>query len=102
LREERRLRLFENWLLRGIFGAKRDEVTGESRKLHNEELHDLYCSPNIVWAIKSGIMRLAGHVARMEEMGKRPLGRPSCRWEKNIKLDIQKIGFGGVGWIDLC
>jgi hypothetical protein len=66
LREERRLRVFENSLLRGIFGAKRDEVTGEGRKLYNQELN-LYCSPTIVRVIKSRRMRWAGHVARMEE-----------------------------------
>jgi hypothetical protein len=65
LREKRRLRVFENRGLRGIFGIKRDEVQGERRKLHNEELNDLYCSPNIVRAIKSRRMRWAGHVARM-------------------------------------
>jgi len=67
LRDERRLRLFENRVLRRIFGAKRDEVTGEWRKLHNEELNDLYCSPNIIHLIESGRMRWAGHVARMRE-----------------------------------
>ena len=65
LREERRLRVFENRVLRRIFGTKRDEGTGEWRKLHNEELNDLYCSPNIVRVIKSRRMRWAGHVARM-------------------------------------
>ena len=66
LREERRLRVFENWVLRRVFGHKRDEATGEWRKLHNEELSVLYCSPNIVRVIKSRRMRWAGHVARME------------------------------------
>ena len=67
LREEHRLRAFENRMLRRIFGPKRDGVTGEWRKLHIEELNDLYCSPNIVRVIKSRRMRCAGHVARMEE-----------------------------------
>ena len=83
-------------MLRRIFGPKRDEVTGEWRKLHNEELNDLYCSPNIFRLIKSRRMRWAGHVACMEERrgvyrvlvgkpeGKGPLGRPRRRWEDNI------------------
>jgi len=112
LREERRLRVFENGVLRRIFGLRRVEVTGEWRKLHNEELNDLYCSPNIVRLIKSR-MGWAGHVARMGEgrgvyrvlmgkpEGKRPLGRPRCRWEDNIKMDLQKVGCGGMEWIDL-
>ena len=93
--------MFENRVLRRIFGAKRDGVTGEWRKLHNEELNDLYCSPNIVRVIKWRRMRWARHVARMEEErgvhkvlvgkteGKRPLGRHRRRWEDNIKMDIQ-------------
>ena len=92
LREERKLRVFENMVLRRIFGPRRNEVTGEWRRLHNEELNDLYCSPNIVRVIKSRRMRWAGNVARMGEErgvyrvlvgkpeGKRPLGRPRRRW----------------------
>jgi len=88
-------------VLRGLFGVKRDEVTGEWRKLHNEELNDLYSSPNIVRVIKSRRMRWAGHVARVEERrgvyralvgkpeGKRPLGRPRRRWEDDIKMGFQ-------------
>ena len=94
-------------MLRRIFGPKRDEVTGEWRKLHNEELNDLYCSPNIVWVIKSRRMRWAGYVARVGERGvlyrvlvgkpegKRALGRPRRRWEDNIKMDLQEVGCGG-------
>ena len=96
LREERRLRVFENRVLRGIFGPRRDEVTGEWRKLHNEELNDLYSSPNIVQVIKSRRMRWAGLVVRVGERrgvyrvlmwkteGKRPLGRPRGGGEDNI------------------
>ena len=94
--------MFENRVLRRIFGSKRDGVTGEWRKLHNEELNDLYCSPNIVRVIKSRRMRWAGHVAGMGERrgayrflvekpeGKGPLGRPRCRWEDNITTDFRK------------
>ena len=104
LREESRLRLFENRVLRRIFGPKRDEVRGEWRKLHNKELNDLYSLPNIVRVAKSRRMRWAGHVARMGEdrgvhrvlvgkpEGKRPLGRPRRRWEENIKMDLQEVG----------
>jgi len=100
LREERRLRVFENRVFRKIFGPKRDEVTGEWRKLHNEELNDLYSLPNIVRVVKSRRMRWAVHVARMREdrgvrrvlvgkpEGKRPLGRSRRRWEDNIKMDL--------------
>jgi hypothetical protein len=96
LSKECGLRVFENRVLRGIFGAKMGEVTGECRKLHNEELHDLYSSPAIVQVIKSKRMRWAGHVAWVveggglyrvlvgEPEGKRPLGRPRHRWEDNI------------------
>jgi hypothetical protein len=106
LREEHRLRVLENRVLRGIFGPKRDEVIGGWRKLSNEELHNLYCSPSII-RIKSRRMRWAGHVARMGEKRnayrisvgnpdvKRPLGRPRYRWEDNIRMDFREIGWGG-------
>jgi len=108
LREKRRLRVFENRVLRRIFGPRRDEITGEWRRLHNEELNDLYSSPNIVRVIKLRRMRWAGHVARMGDgrgvyrvlawkpEGKRPLGRPMRRWEDNIKMDLQEVRCGGV------
>ena len=113
LREERRLRVFENRVLRRVFGPKRDEVTGEWRKLYNEELSDLYSLPNIVRVVKSRIMRLEGHVVRMGEgrgvhrvlvgkpEGKRPLGRPRPRWEYNIKTDFQEVGEGCGDWMEL-
>ena len=97
-----------------IFGPKRDEVTGEWRKLHNEELKGLYSSPNIVWVIKSRRMRWAGHVAGMGEgrgvyrvlvgkpEGKRPLGRPRRRWEDNIRMDLQEVGLGYEDWTGLA
>jgi hypothetical protein len=109
LREERRLMVFEKRVLR-IFGPKRDEVTGEWRKLHNEELNNLY-SPNIAWVVKSIRMRWAGHVARMGEgrgvyrvlvwkpEGRRPLERPRRRWEDNIRMDLREVGCGCVDWM---
>jgi len=112
LREERRLRVFENRVLRGVFGPKRDEVTGEWRKLHNEELSDLYSLPNIVRVVKSRRMRWVGHVARMGQgrgvynvlvgkpEGKRPLGRPRRRWEDNIKMDLQEVGGSCGDWME--
>ena len=115
LTEERRLlRLFENMVLRRIFGSKRDEVTEVWRKLHNEELNDLYCSPNIVRVINSRIIRSAWHEARMGKKrgayrvlvrkpeGKRPPGRPRSRWEENIKVDLQEVGCGGMDQIELA
>ena len=111
LREERRLRVFENRVLRRVFGPKRDDVTGEWRKIHNEELSDLCSLPNIVWVVKSRRMRWAGHVARMGQgrgvhrvlvgkpEGKRPLERPRRRWEDNIKMDFQEVGWG-LGGLD--
>jgi hypothetical protein len=103
LREEHRLRVFENRVLR-IFGPGREE-DGSWRKLHNDERHSLYSSPNIVRVIKSRRLKWVGHVARMGEGGpkcKRPLGRPRCRWEDNIKLDLREIGIDGVNWIRLA
>jgi len=113
LREERRLRVFENRALRRIFGPRRDEVTSEWRKLHNEELNDLYCSPNIVRVIKSRRMKWAGHVACMGvrrggcigswwgNLRERALGRPRSRWKDNIKMDLRKVGCRGMDWIEL-
>jgi hypothetical protein len=111
LREKHRLRVFENRVLRRVFGPKRDEVTGEWRKLHNEELNDLYFLSNIVRVVKLRRMRWAGHVARMREdrgvhrvlvgkpEGKRPLGRPRRRW---IKMDLQEVGGGRGDWMELA
>jgi hypothetical protein len=101
--------VFENRVLRRIFGPKRDEVTGKWRKLHNEKLNYQYSSPNIVRVIKS--RRWARYVARMGEErvvykvlvgkpeGKRPLGRPRCRWEEYIRTDLQEVECGGMDWI---
>ncbi|KAJ4441371.1 hypothetical protein ANN_11226 [Periplaneta americana] len=114
LREELRLRVFQNKVLRKIFGAKRDEVTGEWRKLHNTELHELYSSPDIIRNIKSRHLRWAGHVARMGESrnayrvlvrspeGKIPLRRPRRRWEDNIKMDLREVGYDDRDWINLA
>jgi len=105
--------MFKNMVLRRMFGPRRDEVTGEWRRLHNEELNDLYSSPNIVRVIKSRRMRWAGHVARMSEergvyrvlvgkpKGKRPLGRPRRRCVDNIRMDLQEVGCGYMDWIGL-
>jgi hypothetical protein len=113
LREEHRLRVFENRVLRKIYGPKREE-DGSWRKFHNDELHNLYSSPNTVKVIKSRRMRWARHVARMGEgrgvyrilvgrpEGKRPLGRHRRRWEDNIKMDLREIGLDGSNWIRLA
>jgi hypothetical protein len=110
LREEHRLKVFENRVLRRIFGPKRDGVTGGWRKLHNEGLHRLYSSPSIVRVIKARRMRWAGHVARMREVrgaynilvgrpeGRRQIGRPRRRWEDNIKMDLRERVFEDVDW----
>jgi len=113
LREECRLRVFENRVLRRIFGPKRDKETGEWRRLHNEKLNDLYSSPSIIRVIKSRRMRWAGHVVRMGERrgvyrvlvgkpeGKRPPGRPRRRWADNIKMNIEEVECGvwtGSSW----
>jgi hypothetical protein len=114
LREERRLKVFENRVLRRIFGPKRNEVTGEWRKLHNEGLRDLYSSPFIIRIIKPRRVRWAGqHVARRGKRNaygllvgkpeaKRPLGRPIRKWVYNIKLDLGEIGCDGVDWNGLA
>jgi hypothetical protein len=106
--------VFENRVLRRIFGPKRNGVTVGWRKLHNEEIHNLYSSPSIIRIIKSRRMRWAGHVARMGEKrnmyrllvgkpeGKRPLGRPRPRWMDNIKMDLLEIGLSVVDWIGLA
>jgi len=111
LREERRLRVLENRALRKIFGPKRDGITGKWRKLHTEELNDLYPLWNIVWVIISRRMRWAGNVACMWERrgiyrgllgkpeGKGPLGRHKYRWEDNIKMGLQEVRCGVVDWI---
>jgi hypothetical protein len=114
LREEHRLRMFENRVLRRIFGPKRDEVTGEWRKLHIWETHNLYSSPDIIRQIKSRREGCAGHVARMGEVRKvyevlvgkveerRPLERPRHRWENGIRIDLREVGWESVERIHLA
>jgi len=113
LREELRLRVFDNRVLRRVFGPKRDQGTGKRRKLNNAELRDLYSLPNIVRVVKSRRMRWAGHMAHMGEgrgvhrvlvgkrEGKRPMGRPRRRWNDNIKIYIREVGVG-VDWMELA
>jgi len=110
MRGEHRLRVFENRVLRRIFGPKKEKVTREWRKLHNGELNDLYSSSNIVQVIKLRRMRWAGQVAHMGQKrgvyrvlvgkpeAKRPDGRSRHRWEDNIMMDIQEVGCGGMDW----
>jgi hypothetical protein len=114
LREEHRLRVFENRMLRRMFGPRRDDMTGKWREHHNEELRNLYSSPSIIRLLKSRRMRWSGHVARMRAKknayrllvgkpeGKRLLGRPRHRWMDNIRLDLGEVGWGDVDWIGLA
>ena len=114
LREERKLRVFENMVLRRIFEPRRDKVMGEWRRLHNCKLNDLYSSPNIVQVIKLRRMKWAGHVARLSEErgvyrvlvgkleGKRLLGRPRRRWVDNSRMDLQEVGCGYMDRIGLA
>jgi PAS domain-containing protein len=114
LRDEHRLRIFANEGLRRVFGPKRDEVMGEWRTLHNEELRDLYSLPSIIRIIKSKRRRSAGHVARMGEKknayrllvgkpdGRRPLGRPRRRWLDNIRMELVEVEWSNEDWIGLA
>ncbi|PSN50350.1 hypothetical protein C0J52_07583 [Blattella germanica] len=114
LREEKRLRVFENKVLRKIFGPKRDEETGEWRRLHNTELKDLYGTPDIIRKFKSHRLRWAGHVTHMRDErgvrrilegkpeGKRPVGRPRMKWENNINHDLGEVDYTGNDWKTLA
>jgi hypothetical protein len=114
LRQESRLRVFENRVLRRIFGPKRDSVTGDWRKLRNDELIDLYSSPNIIRVIKSRTMGWAEHLGRVGEWrdayivlvekreGKRPFGKPRRKREQSIQMDLQEVGCGSTDYIDLA
>jgi hypothetical protein len=111
LREESRLRVFENRVLRRIFGPKRGEVTGGWIKLHNEVHHNLYSSPSVIRMIKSRMMIWALNVAQVGDStyrtliekpeGKGLVGRPRCSWMENIKMVLREIVWGGMNWIDL-
>jgi hypothetical protein len=113
-KEEHGVTVFENRVLRRIFGLKRDEVMREWRKLHNEELRDLYSSPSIIRIIKSKRMKWTGHVARMGEKrnaytllvenpeGRRLLGKPRRSWVEDIRMDLREVGWGDVDWIGLA
>ena len=106
LREECRLRVFDNWVLRRIFGPKRNEVRGSWRRLHIKQLYALYSSPNIIRVVKSRRLRRVGHVARMGERrrayrvlmgkpeGRRTLGRPRRSWKDNIKVNLREVEWG--------
>ena len=114
MREKGRLRVSENRVLRRIFEPKRGVVKGERKKLHNEELNGMYFPSNIVRVMKSRRIRWVGHVTCMGQgrgvyrvlvrkpEGKRPLGRPWCRWEDNIKMDLQEVGCENMDWIELA
>jgi hypothetical protein len=106
--------VFENSVLRRVFGTKRDEVTGEWRKLHNEKLNHLYSLPTVVRVIKSRRMRWAVHEVRLREErgvyrilvgkpeGKRPLGRPTRRWVDNMKMVLREVDCGVIDWVELA
>jgi hypothetical protein len=106
------IKLFLQWCI--FISSSQNLLRSLNKKLHNEELHGLYASPSIVRVIKARRMRWAGNLARMGEVrgaynilvgrpeGRRPLGRPRCRWEDNIKMDLREIGLGDVDWIHLA
>ena len=114
LREKRRLRVFENRVLKKISGPKRDEATGEWRRLHNKELYGVYSSPNIIRVIKSRRTRWAEHVEHVggrrdaykvlvgKPEGRTPLGRPRRRREDNVKMNLRQMGWVGMDWIYLA